>query len=91
MGCCLSPLPALRSREERSGQQGTRWEDEEVEDLQEALAPSRPQGTAQPPEKMGHLEQTPQGNQTAPLWQLSHAQTIAPAISCKVYQGPCDC
>lgn len=37
MGCCLTPLPAPRSRKEWRGQQGTKQEDEEVEDSQEAL------------------------------------------------------
>lgn len=36
MGCCLTPFPAPCSEEEQRGQQGTKWEDEEVEDSQEA-------------------------------------------------------
>jgi len=94
-GCCLSPLPALRSREEWRGQQGTKREDEEVEDSQEApcgwLRPPADLRTRQPPEKVGHPEQTPQGTQTAPLQQLSCAQTIAPAASRKFCRGPCSC
>lgn len=86
------PPRAPHSREEWRGQQGTKQEDEKVKDSQEAgSGPQQTSGDNTTPRKDGTPGETPQRNQTTPLWQLSRAQIIVPAVSCKVCQGPCYC